>query len=57
MTLLEFLAETEGDRFVGRIGESLARGESLDKVLKAARKAPTDIAQLEAAWVKWLNRQ
>jgi len=57
MTLLEYLAETEGDHFVGRIGESLARGESMESVLKTARKAPADIAQLDAAWVKWLSRQ
>jgi hypothetical protein len=57
MTLLEYLAETEGDRFVGRIGESLARGESMESVMKTASKAPADIAQLEAAWMKWLSRQ
>lgn len=57
MTLLEFLAETEGDRFVGRIGESLARGESMESILKTASKAPTDITQLEIAWAKWLSRQ
>jgi hypothetical protein len=57
MTLLEYLAETEGDRFVGRIGESLTRGESMESVLKTASKAPTNIAQLDAAWAKWLSRQ
>lgn len=57
MTLLEFLAKTEGDRFVGRIGESLARGESMESVLKTARNVPTDLAQLDAAWVKWLSQQ
>ena len=57
MTLLEYLAETEGDHFVGRIGESLARGESMESLLKTARKAPADIAQLDAAWVKWLSQQ
>jgi hypothetical protein len=57
MTLLKYLAETEGDHFVGRIGESLARGESMESILKTARKVPTDIAQLDAAWVKWLSRQ
>jgi hypothetical protein len=57
MTLLEFLADAEGARFIGQIGESLARGESMEKILKAARKAPADPTQLEVAWVKWLNRQ
>jgi hypothetical protein len=57
MTLLEYLAETEGDRFVGRIGESLARGESMESVIKTATKAPTDIVQLDVAWAKWFSRQ
>lgn len=57
MTLLEYLAETEGNVFVGRIGESLARGESMESVLKTAGKAPTDIAQLDVAWAKWLSQQ
>jgi hypothetical protein len=57
MTLLEFLSKAEGEKFVGRIGESLARGESMEKALKAARKAPADLAQLEAGWMNWLKRQ
>lgn len=55
MTLLEFLAKTEGERFVGRIGESLAQGESMNNILKTARKSSGDLSSLDAAWVKWLR--
>lgn len=56
MTLLEFLAETEGERFVGQIGEALIRNESMENVLQRARKSPKDLNGLDAAWVKWLTR-
>ena len=54
MTLLEFLAETEGERFVGRIGESLAHGESMEKVLSSTKKVLADLVQLNSAWTKWV---
>ena len=56
MTLLEFLAKTEGERFVGQIGEALVRNESMENVLQRARKSPKDLNGLDAEWVKWLTR-
>ncbi len=56
MTLLEFLADTEGERFVGQIGEALMRNEHMEEVLTRARKSPKNLNELDAAWVKWLTR-
>ncbi len=46
MTLLEFLADTEGERFVGQIGEALVRNERIEDVLKRARKSPKKLKRI-----------
>lgn len=56
MSLLEFLADAEGALFVGQIGEALARNESMEVMLRRARKSPKDLNGLDAAWVKWLTK-
>lgn len=56
MTLLEFLAEKEGKRFVGQIGEELARGKRMEDILRLARVAPRDLTGLDTAWSKWLTQ-
>lgn len=53
-SVLEFLAEREGPRFVGRLGEGLARGQTVEQVLAAhARTLPRDVAGLEREWKAW----
>lgn len=56
MTLLEMIAEREGDLFVGRIAEGLARGESMADILKNAKHLPHDVAALQDEWSAWVRR-
>lgn len=54
-SVLEFMADREGPRFVGRLGEGLARGLSVEQVLAAhARRLPRDVPALEREWKLWV---
>lgn len=54
-SVLEFMADREGPQFVGRLGEGLARGLSVEQVLAAhARRLPRDLPGLEREWKQWV---
>lgn len=57
MTLLEFLAETEGSQFIGEVAEELARNGKLENALQRSRKSPKDLNQLETGWKEWLKNK
>jgi hypothetical protein len=53
-SLLQFMREGEGPGFVDRLGEGLARGQSVEQVLGAqARNLPRNLADLEREWKVW----
>jgi hypothetical protein len=49
MSLLEYVAERRGKRFVGELAEKLAAGQPLDAAL-----GTDDLATLERDWAAWL---
>ncbi|HYW06355.1 MAG TPA: hypothetical protein VE913_05330 [Longimicrobium sp.] len=54
-SVLEFLADREGPRFIGVLGTALAGGQSTEQALAAhARRVPSDPVALEREWRAWL---
>lgn len=54
LTLAQFLADKEGPAFIGQIAAGLLRGETMTQILRGPKSLPSDLQELEKAWVKWV---
>ena len=55
-SILQFIAEREGARFVGELGNRLIEGVSFADVLKRSRSLPRTLDGFEEEWRAWVLR-
>ncbi|TMA39930.1 MAG: hypothetical protein E6J79_01645 [Deltaproteobacteria bacterium] len=55
VSLFEFLLETEGKAFIREMCRALARGTSMDAIVRQRKAYPNGPSELEEAWAKWVR--